>query len=105
MKTMSKNHIVYHSHYICIYQQQYLTKFIETKSIPGKIYGNSGMVHFAEINQVPSPYSMLQNIGRVATAKLVLRNCLRYLQTALIMGNAELVSELCEVLSKKLNGK
>ena len=31
---------------------QYLTEIIETKSIPGKIYGNSGMIHFAEINQV-----------------------------------------------------
>ena len=32
-----------------------ITKIIETKSIPGKIYGNSGMVHFAEINQAPPP--------------------------------------------------
>ena len=31
---------------------QYLTEIIETKSIPGKIYGNSRMIHFAEINQV-----------------------------------------------------
>ena len=44
------------------------------------------MVHFAEINQAPPPYSMLQYIGRVATPKLVPRNCLRYLQTTLIMG-------------------
>ena len=44
------------------------------------------MVHFAEINQAPSPYSMLQHIGRVATPKLVPRNCLRYLQTTLKMG-------------------
>ena len=26
---------------------QYLTEIIETKSIPEKIYGTSGMVHFA----------------------------------------------------------
>ena len=32
---------------------------IETKSIPAKTYWNSGMAHFAEINQAPSPYSML----------------------------------------------
>ena len=51
------------------------------------------MVHFAEINQAPPPYSMLQYIGRVATPKLVSRNCLRYLQTTLIMGGGELVSE------------
>ena len=38
---------------------QYLTYIIEIKSIPGKIYGNSGMVHSVEINQAPSPYSML----------------------------------------------
>ena len=66
---------------------------IETKSIPGKIYGNSGMVHFADINQSPSPYSMLQDFDRVATPKLVSRNCRRYLQTTLIMGGGELVSE------------
>ena len=34
----------------------------------------------------PSPYSMLQDIGRVATLNLVPRNCLKYLQTTLIMG-------------------
>ena len=55
--------------------------------------GNSGMVYFAEINQAPEPYSMLQYIGRVATPKLVPRNCLRYLQTTLIMGGGGLASE------------
>ena len=48
--------------------------------IPGKISGNSGMVHFAEINQAPPTYSVLQYIGRVASPKLVPRNCLRYLR-------------------------
>ena len=43
------------------------------------MYGNSGLVHFAEINQAPSPYSMLQNIGREATPTPDPRNCLRYL--------------------------
>ena len=43
------------------------------------------MVLFAEINQTPSNYSILQDIGRVATPKLVPRTCLRYLQTTLIM--------------------
>ena len=61
--------------------------FTYIKSIPGKIYGNSGMVHFADINQAPPPYSMLQDIGRVATPKLVPRNCLRYLQTILFANN------------------
>ena len=37
------------------------------------------MIHFAEINQLPSPYSMLQDIGRVTTPKLIPRNCLRYI--------------------------
>ena len=41
--------------------------------------GNTGVVHFAEINQAPSSYSMLQHIGRVATPKLVPRTCLIYL--------------------------
>ena len=72
---------------------QYLTKIIETNSIPEKISGDSGMAHFAEINQDLPPYSMLQHIGRVATLKLVPRNCLRYLQTTLIMGEGGLVSE------------
>ena len=36
---------------------------------------------------------MLQDIGRVATPKLVSRNYLRYLQTTLIMGGRGLVSE------------
>ena len=58
----------------------------ETKSIPGKIYENSEMVHFAETNQAPSPYSILQHICRIATPKLLPRSCLRYLQTALIIG-------------------
>ena len=53
--------------------------------MPEEFYGNSGMVQFAEINQAPSPYSMLQHIRRVATPKLAPRNCLRYLQTTLIM--------------------
>ena len=38
---------------------QHLTKIIETKSISGKIYGNSRMVLFSEMNQAPSPYSDL----------------------------------------------
>ena len=64
-----------------------------TKSIPGKLYGNSGMVYFAETNQAPSLYSMLQDIGRVATPKLVPRNGLRCLETTLIMAGGGLASE------------
>ena len=41
------------------------------------------MIHIEKINQVPSPYSKLQDIGRVATPKLLPRNCLTYLQTTL----------------------
>ena len=48
------------------------------------------MVQFAEINQAPQPYSMLQHIGRVATLKLTPKNCLRYLQATLIIGWREL---------------
>ena len=45
-----------------------VTTIIETNSIPGKIYGNFGMVQFAERNQVPPPpYSMLEHIGRVVS--------------------------------------
>ena len=51
------------------------------------------MAHFAEINQAPFPYSMLQYIGGVASPKLVPRDCLRYLQTTLIMEGGGLVSE------------
>ena len=48
---------------------------------------------------------MLQHIGRVATPKLVPRNCLIYLQTTLIMGAGDWSQNLCEVLSKKINKK
>ena len=44
------------------------------------------MVHFVEINQAPSPYSILQHIGRVETPKLMPRTCHRYLQATLIIG-------------------
>ena len=50
-----------------------------------KEFRKSGMVRFAEINQTPSPYSMLQHIGREATPKLATRTCLKYLQTILIL--------------------
>ena len=60
---------------------------IDTNSIPGKIYGNSGMVHFAGTN------SMLQHIGRAETPKLAPRTCLRYLQTTLTMRERGLVPE------------
>ena len=80
-------------------------KIIDTNSIPGKLSGNFGMVHFAEINQAPPPYSMLQYIDRVATPKLVPRNCLKYLQTTLKMGEGDWSQNLCEVLSEKINEK
>ena len=51
------------------------------------------MVLFAEINQAPSPCSTLQHIDRAATPKLVPRNCLRYMQTTLIMEGVGLISE------------
>ena len=40
---------------------------------------------FFKRNSGPFPHSILQDIGRVATPKLVQRNCLRYLQTTLII--------------------
>ena len=63
------------------WQNLVIITFNLAKQIPGKIYGNSGMVHFEEIKRVLSPYSLLQHIERVATPKLVPINCLRYLQT------------------------
>ena len=60
------------------------------------------MIHFAGVNQAPSPYSMLQYIARVATPKLVSRNCLRYLQTSLIMGGGGLVTEFMTYCLKKI---
>ena len=36
---------------------QYLTKIIYTKAIPGKISGNSGMIHFVETSQAPTPHT------------------------------------------------
>ena len=66
--------------------------------MPGKTYGNPEVVNFAEINQAPSPYSMLQHIGRVPTPKLVPRNCPRYLQTTLIIREGDWSQNLREVL-------
>ena len=48
------------------------------------------MIHFAEINQTPPLYSMLQTVERVATPKLAPRNCFRYLQTTLIIVGREI---------------
>ena len=61
------------------------------------------MIHFAEINQAPSPNSMLPHIEREANLKLVPRDCLRYLQTTLSMVGGGLVSEPIEVLQKPVN--
>ena len=63
------------------------------------------MVNFAKINEAPSPYSMLQHIERVATAKLVTKNCLQYLETTLKREKGDWSQNLCEVLSKKINEK
>ena len=43
--------------------------------------------------QALSSISMLQHFGRLATPKRVPRNCLRYLQTTLILGEDGLISE------------
>ena len=65
---------------------QYLTQIIGTKSIAGKIHGNScRILHFAELNQTP-PLLNVEHVGRIATPKLVQGKCLRYLQTTLILG-------------------
>ena len=53
-------------------------KLLRPSKFLQKNYGNSGMVHFEEINQAPRPYSILKHIGGIATPKLVPRNCLRY---------------------------
>ena len=59
------------------------------------------MIHFADINQAPSSYTMLQHIERVATTELVPRNCLRYLKTKLIIGGWCWSQNVCEVLQKQ----
>ena len=49
---------------------------------------------------------MLQHIGRVAELKLVPRNCIRYLQTTLKMGEGGLVSEfIWGIVLKNINEK
>ena len=48
------------------------------------------MIHFAETSQAPPSYLILQHVERVVTPKLVPRNCLRYLKTALTMRAWEL---------------
>ena len=39
-------------------------KLLRPSQFLKKSYRNSGMVHFTEINQTHSPYSMLQDVGR-----------------------------------------
>ena len=51
-------------------------------------------VHFGDVNQAPSTHLILQHIGKVATKKLVPINCLKYLQTALIIRGRGLVSKI-----------
>ena len=63
------------------------------------------MVHFTEIKYAPPPYLTFQHIGRVATPKLVPRNCLRYFQTTLIIGEGDWSQNLYYALSKKINQK
>ena len=48
-------------------------------------------------NQDSAPYSMLQHIGRAATPKLVPRNCFRYLQTTVIIGEGDWSQNICDV--------
>ena len=51
----------------------------------------------------PPPYSVLHNIGRVATPQIVPRNRLRNLQTTLIIGREGLVSEfMCGIVAPDL---
>ena len=45
---------------------------------------------------------MLQHNGRVATQKLVLRHCFRYLQITLIIGAWDWSQNLCEVMYVKM---
>ena len=53
-----------------------------------------------------SAYSMFQQVGRVATRKLLPRNCLRFLQTTTILyGEGDGSQNICEVLSKNMNKK
>ena len=65
---------------------QYLTYIFETKSIPKTNSGNSGTTQFSEINHASHPNPMLQHIEKVATSKLARKDCLRYFQTTLTMG-------------------
>ena len=63
------------------------------------------MEYFAETNQVFPAYSMLRHIGRVATLKLVSRNCLRCLQTTLIIGTGGLAAEFMSGIIRKVTKK
>lgn len=56
---------------------QYLIYIIKTKTTHGKISKKCGLVCFAEINKLLSPYLVLHHISRVATPNVVPRNCSR----------------------------
>ena len=55
------------------------------------MYGNSGMVHFAEINQAPSSYSNVVAYGQSSNTKVCAKKLSQIL--ALIIGGGGLVSE------------
>ena len=75
----------------------------ETKSIPGKIYENSEMVHFAETNQAPSPLlniaAYLQNSNAEAFAKKLSQILTNSIDNR---GKGDWYHNLCDLLSKKL---
>ena len=54
------------------------------------------------MNQTSHHNSMFQDIGRETTQKLATRNCLKYLETTLIIGTGGWSQNLSEVLSKKI---
>ena len=64
------------------------------------------MVYFAKKNQVPSPYSILQHVERIAKRNLGSGNYLRCLPTiAMIGGGGSWSQNLQKVSSKKVNEK
>ena len=79
-----------------------------TKPILGKIYGNSGMIHFALCRSKSGPFPLLNVAAYFQCSNT--ETCAKKLSQILTNnidngGEGDWSQDLCEVLSKKINEK
>ena len=78
---------------------QYLTQITETKSIPGKISGNSRIVHFAEIYQaVPLPLLNVASYCKSSNSKACIKKLSQILANNIDNERGGWSQNLCKVV-------